>query len=788
MLYFFLYALCIFPLSHSMDNGLGLTVQRNSQVTGISLPENTPTPFDIEKYYAIPQHLRDAGVIAMWKCDDQEKSYINDLMNYNSIINSNGTTFMLKNSSPLLIEQNTQLSFTQNHNQQYSTLLSLPDFGVAIVHTPYQDNLPSQFTLPSQDANQSGRVNVDFFSMQNPSKGLLELLPEYNAQAYKKPEVSFDIKQSDSHTIQRRGGFTLERATWSHGDFYTTIKPHNPEPYIVQEQPQETGYTEQEVERIKSVAKETQTRYHNYLATNRQGVIQERINDYAQSLIGNKGDLRAETAHQGALRNELVRDITQLEQKIIATNEHLKNLPPISDRSELVHAYQTQIALDKMQLALEKTKDDIEVLKHAMAMNEEYLRITSTIAEKGTLDGQSLSECKVSLTKLLNRKKQIEADKIHYAREQQRQIEAVDKIEKTLQTHVARSIKHFGHKAWKYTGYEGLQEKQNQHTKAIQSADISYKEKENDLKIIEEAITHCTSLINQREQENFRTLAQRIYKGEQNVELSKDAKNSALIQSVQQHIQEFGALHKEVFSLNDQTYNVLENLGAKVPETCVIEYEGNRVQLHVYGELINSLNNMGSVNLARLEVQQLLKQAVIINNSGRKLVGEHKIDQALSAKLACDALVNYAKTIGDLGLAVGEGVVEGTASVMAMPGNFSSAIKKGAIATGQGTLYAVTYPKETCEHVKNTYDKAVLAVSGHIAEVRKTYATIWHGGEEFEKLQAQWDADSKRHVEDHFENRPAFRDQVKATTKFLTECVLLEGIGGALVKSAGEFV
>jgi hypothetical protein len=302
-----------------------------------------------------------------------------------------------------------------------------------------------------------------------------------------------------------------------------------------------------------------------------------------------------------------------------------------------------------------------QALGRTAVMGDEYMQIINTYREKNKLAFQSLSECKESLGKLERRKKQVERELKNCCQE--------------IQT---------------------CKDTANQ--KALHAAEISKKEKLSEYKVIKETIVNCKYIISQREQESFGDIAQRIYKGEQNVELSKDAKNSALIRSVQQHIQEFGALHKEVFSLNDQTYNVLENLGAKVPETCLIEFEGNRVQLHVYGELINSLNNMGSVNLARLEVQQLLKQAVIINNNARKLVGEHKLNQALSAKLVCDALVNYAKTVGDLGIAIEEEI-------------FKDILKY--------LVGATTYPEETLTYIKTKLNQATLAASSYITEKYK---------------------------------------------------------------------
>ena len=748
--------LCIFSLSFSME----LDYCKKALYTENQL--------QLWSNATIPQHLCDAGVVAVWKTDTPALLPINDLMkNFNgySIVTHNDNTFLINNKSPLITPSNGISFINYNHVPLDTLLVTFPDSTPAMVH------VPSKTAAPLQNNISLPRVEINY--LPNPPKGLQQLLPEKNTQAYKMPEVSFDKKQLQNNTLQRTRGFGYERPTISHGNLWAKIKQADPEPYIVRE-PKVKEYTEQEIKQIADIAKATQAKFDNYLA-NRGKLIQTRINDYAKSLIDNRDQMRIDTASKRALINELEKNRIQLQKELQETDKHLKSLLPknftgkeklrFQDNATMVYFAKLQTSIDNMQLALAKIEDDIAVLNRTVVMNDEYVRRICVIKEKGLLDLQPLDECKNSLIKFNEQKKQVSKELGKYAQEKQNHDFAIKETEKQLKS------------AWTNRGLKALQEKQMQHIEVMQNAEILFQEKNNDLKIIEETITHCESLITQREQENFRTIAQKMYQGEQ-VDLPSDAKSSGLIQAVDKSIQEYGALHKETIALDQRAKTALEKMGLKLPETCVIEYEGDHAQLYVYKELVGSLNKMGAVSISNIEVQQLLKQAVVINNSGRTLVGQHKLDQALSAKLTCDALVDYAKTIGDLGKAVGEGMIEGVWET-----------GKSLGIAGKSVLDAVSYPEETLSHVKSVFNKAVLAVSNVIAEEHKNRELIYRVLQKDEAAIKEWQPieDKSRKecaefVEDiiqYFQETP-LRDHVKGVSKFLTECAALNQVGSFL--------
>lgn len=210
------------------------------------------------------------------------------------------------------------------------------------------------------------------------------------------------------------------------------------------------------------------------------------------------------------------------------------------------------------------------------------------------------------------------------------------------------------------------------------------------------------------------------------------------------------------YQINPKAVKNLKSLGVDVDGKDISRCEGDYLQQYLHKHLLYSLCKAGAVRQEDSAAYNLLKQAIELNAVGRNLNKQHQVAQAVSAKMACDAIIDYVKIIADIGLASAEGAGNGFK-------NFFSTL--GFV--GKHALDAATFPQETAEKLYDAFDNAVLAVSLVIAEQRCTQVVT-----EF----------VKNKVKD-FYALPA-RDKVKVVSQFLTETALFNKLGGMLVKAA----
>lgn len=230
--------------------------------------------------------------------------------------------------------------------------------------------------------------------------------------------------------------------------------------------------------------------------------------------------------------------------------------------------------------------------------------------------------------------------------------------------------------------------------------------------------------------------------------------------------------------LDHKAIATLEKLGFDAKKEFENQYAGNYVQHHIHRKFIASLNKIGGISLVNPEVQKLLRGAVVLNKAGQEYNNQHRIKQALSAHQACDMVIDYAKTVADLGLAVGEGAFEALRSNIFLLGE-----------VGKGALDVLTFPEEIVPRVKEAFHKATLAVSRFVAVAREDLALmakndtaslqefVQQRNERGKQFEAFSQALSKK-----YHDTP-LREQVKIVAQLFTECKSLGVFAELFVES-----
>lgn len=244
--------------------------------------------------------------------------------------------------------------------------------------------------------------------------------------------------------------------------------------------------------------------------------------------------------------------------------------------------------------------------------------------------------------------------------------------------------------------------------------------------------------------------------------------------------QENNAFYTAVYTMNEDTVKALELLGFDCRNVFDKPFSGSPIQHYVHQQLVVSLDKICAIQQGYPQINQLLKMAVAFNSTGRNLNEEHKIAAALSAKDACDKVIEYAKTIGDVMLAAAEGPIEG--------------VKNTWDTLGQVGLAAANIDII----VSNSFNNAAWAVNKLFTVMRKDFELAWKGDEKSiqeweerrrvrgEKTDALIEAFGNALLKKYHET--PFRDKVKATTRFFTECHLFGRIGGLLFEEAAAVV
>ncbi|CAM6000307.1 unnamed protein product [Sphagnum balticum] len=128
-----------------------------------------------------------------------------------------------------------------------------------------------------------------------------------------------------------------------------------------------------------------------------------------------------------------------------------------------------------------------------------------------------------------------------------------------------------------------------------------------------------------------------------------------LKQALEQTQKEQGAVSTVQYTVDQATLIALENLGINSNTGLATKFTGDHVQQYIHGQLIESLNRIGSFSQTSPQIKSLLKTAATCNITGQQLNKEHCIEGALWAKEACDRIL-------DLGAAICEGAQEGIIS------------------------------------------------------------------------------------------------------------------------------
>lgn len=234
-----------------------------------------------------------------------------------------------------------------------------------------------------------------------------------------------------------------------------------------------------------------------------------------------------------------------------------------------------------------------------------------------------------------------------------------------------------------------------------------------------------------------------------------------LQKAIAQTHQERGTKTTVEYAFDQKTIAALEALDVDLKTEFASQYAGNCTQHHVHRKFIASLNKIGGISLAQVEVQNLLRGAIVLNKTGQEYNNQHRIKQALSAHQACDMVIDYAKAVADCGAAAGEGVLAGIRATGKL---------------GKGALDVVTHLEEYVPRVQDAFHKATLAVSKFVAVIREDIALMAKGDDAaLRELTYRRNARDK-FVEDfakacakNFASTP-LRDQIKAVVQLFTEC------------------
>lgn len=427
----------------------------------------------------------------------------------------------------------------------------------------------------------------------------------------------------------------------------------------------------------------------------------------------------------------------------------------------------------ELQLVLVRVEEDLKFIHDALKINAYQIKERhreNLIRETSALDKLSLQQLKSN--SLMHLKTCLNASEIGRKDHYNRWVDAKQAIEEIDKKINSGKI----YKFWAESA-ETLKERRA-HLATIMLAQYPlWKEKEHAYKLFSDVAKHYKLLVARKEMEALKDVAQAFYK-DKNIELSKDARNHDLIKAIERTHRENGAIFKRRYSVCPTALLLLKNMGVLQSESSVMSYAGNHAQQYVFGQLLESLNRLTAIPASYTHLHSLLQQVAYLTESGYLLNQNHDISGALSAKLTCDAVIDYALTVADVGLAVFEGVGEGVV------GTYSILTYLGAKGVD-----VLTFPEKYVPIVQDKFNRAALAVGGFIAERRKDYELVRKGDEaSIQEYERRLDKRNKKFaafvhkLEDVYNNTP-FREKVRIASRFLTETALCNVAGGALVEA-----
>lgn len=441
----------------------------------------------------------------------------------------------------------------------------------------------------------------------------------------------------------------------------------------------------------------------------------------------------------------------------------------LQETKDLLHSLQH--TKECYELAL--VHEDLAVAQRALEINEAYIKRLDNqeiTKEIDALKQLSLHDLKTNALKDLEERSRVLADTkdAHYTRWQESR-DAISKIDADINAPL-RSLKFWA------TSKETLRAQKKELEAVMHAEYIKWGECAHQQGVLARIIRQHTFLVSQKEIEAFREIAQQLYEGKL-LDVSQEARDSALIKAIDQTHKENFAQHKARYILHPAAIKILKQIDPTLSsdsKSVWYNHTANRTQHYVYQQLTHSLNRLGEISHVDERVIPLLKQAYALNETGRALTYNNNISGALSAQLACEAMIDYAKTVIDFGAAGIEGVSEGI---------------QGTISTARCVVDAALYPEKSIPLICTKFNNAVLTTSKLFAELRNHLALLYSFDKdkliEFDQRRianGQKFAAWEKSITDKIKSMP-LREKVKATTKFFTECALLGKAGGAIVET-----
>ncbi|MFA6066167.1 MAG: hypothetical protein WC707_03225 [Candidatus Babeliaceae bacterium] len=239
-----------------------------------------------------------------------------------------------------------------------------------------------------------------------------------------------------------------------------------------------------------------------------------------------------------------------------------------------------------------------------------------------------------------------------------------------------------------------------------------------------------------------------------------------------------GRFYDNRYELHVDTHNNLKKLGVDLVAADIAQCTGDYIQQYMHAHLMYSLYKIGTVPQAHEPITRVLHYAVALNSIGRDHNKKHNIAQAVFAKMACDAVTDYARTVAKYVLVAGEGLCEG--AINGIKDNF---LALGVV--GKAALDAATYPEETLDKIHDAFNTAVVAVARLAIEYRLLRK---HDDVALKKLEAyistlacqgcdafaQWNRETPRH------------QKVKSIFRFFSECYTSSKLSGLLLQAVAK--
>lgn len=248
------------------------------------------------------------------------------------------------------------------------------------------------------------------------------------------------------------------------------------------------------------------------------------------------------------------------------------------------------------------------------------------------------------------------------------------------------------------------------------------------------------------------------------------AKDPALAKAIEQAHQENYSVHSSEYSFTNEAVVTLERLGTNASQECTLHLTGDAIQHYVQGELVTSLNKLGIIKIQD-KAKDIFKAAVICNISGQEAVKQKQIVYALEAKEACDRLL-------DLGLAIGEGFVEGVHNTC-----------DNTIDLAQGTINVIRGNPETLSKITATFTGASQAMTTFLSKYGRWMELKLENPEKARQIRNAYFAKIGDGISQRL-SEMSERDKVKFVAQFATEWFLAGEVAAVTGKAmrAGKVV